>query len=280
MSIAAGAIGPRVSSWIHRHPAVTQVTYVVSGQLLIWMKEEDGGKPYSLRIRPGQAVVSQPGTLFQLCNEGDEPAQVLYIVSPSYVFEMDGDTVVYDDAILVARTWDEFERAGGDLPGLRVDAYQARAERAESERRIAASKGIPQEPLENEDIRRLPESYDYLAPDGSEIRLLVEGGNGGFAHCVLPAGRTSAPVRHRTVEELWYVLGGEGQVWRGLDDAGRVDLVREGDSLRIPVGTAFQFRAGEKADLRLLLATMPTWPGPQEAVDTQGEWTPNSDPRK
>src|SRR5260221_2729912 len=57
--------------------------------------------------------------------------------------------------------------------------------------------------------------YDYLAPDGSEIRLLPTYDNGGLADCRLSAGRVSSAVRHRTVKEIWYVLDGNGQIWRG-----------------------------------------------------------------
>ena len=58
---------------------------------------------------------------------------------------------------------------------------------------------------------------DYLAPDGSEIRLLPAMQGGGLCHCTLPAGMTSSPVAHRSVEELWYILEGQGEVWRKSD---------------------------------------------------------------
>ncbi|MEK6283898.1 MAG: hypothetical protein AABN95_26395 [Acidobacteriota bacterium] len=35
-------------------------------------------------------------------------------------------------------------------------------------------------------LKTLPEQYDYLAPDGSEIRLLPDVSGGGLAHCRLP----------------------------------------------------------------------------------------------
>jgi mannose-6-phosphate isomerase-like protein (cupin superfamily) len=59
----------------------------------------------------------------------------------------------------------------------------------------------------------LKENADYLAPDGSEIRLLPTMRGGGFCHCTLPAGKTSSPVTHRHVEEIWYVLRRAGEVW-------------------------------------------------------------------
>jgi mannose-6-phosphate isomerase-like protein (cupin superfamily) len=199
---------------------------------------------------------------------------VLYIVSPSYVFEMDNTKrIVHDDAIMVAETWEELAENGYDMPALKITSYEARARRAEAERRLALLKGHGPEPLPSEEVRSLKDEYDYCAPDGSEIRLLVSGEHGGLAHCVLPAGNVSKPVRHRTVEELWYVLEGTGEIWRGRDNETRVDAVRGGDSIRIPVGTEFQFRAAQASDLKLLLTTMPPWPGPQEAVPARGGFT-------
>ena len=61
---------------------------------------------------------------------------------------------------------------------------------------------------------RLKSAYDYLAPDKSEIRLLCQGRTAGLCHCTLPAGQVSTAVRHRKVEECWYVLEGKGQIWR------------------------------------------------------------------
>ena len=59
---------------------------------------------------------------------------------------------------------------------------------------------------------------DVIAPDGSEIRLLINGHHSAvtasMVEVTLLAGQTSKPVWHRNVEEIWYVLDGIGQVWR------------------------------------------------------------------
>ncbi len=52
------------------------------------------------------------------------------------------------------------------------------------------------------EIKQLSDKYDYLAPDGSEIRLLAKVNAGGFCHCTLPADKTSSAVKHKTVEEI------------------------------------------------------------------------------
>jgi mannose-6-phosphate isomerase-like protein (cupin superfamily) len=119
-------------------------------------------------------------------------------------------------------------------------------------------------------IVTLKENLDYPAPDTSEIRCLVIGDRGGFAHCVLPAGAVSVAVKHRSVEEIWFVLEGRGEIWRGIGSEGRIDPLAAGDSLRIPPDTAFQFRAAKEADLKILIATMPPWPGRQEAIPATG----------
>lgn len=127
------------------------------------------------------------------------------------------------------------------------------------------------ERLASDSICSLAERHDYVAPDGSEIRNLIRGSNGILAHCVLPAGQISAAVRHQTVEELWYVLEGSGAIWRARDgEPARTDPLKPGDSARIAAGTAFQFRADSQTSLKLLLTTMPPWPGPHEAVPTNG----------
>lgn len=271
MSIASGRIGPRVHASVHVHPVVTQVTYVVSGELSVRMKDASAAEPYDLALQRGEAVVVEPRTLFQLRNDSDAAAEVLYLVSPSYVFELERGAVRYDDAIVVAETWEALAAKQYDVPALQMTAYEAAARRAEALRRLARDRGPSPRPLAAEAVQSLKADYDYLAPDASEIRLLVTGEHGGLAHCVLPAGKTSTAVQHRTVEELWYVLEGAGEVWRGREgEPPRRDAIQAGDSLRIPVGTAFQFRAAPAGNLKMLIVTMPPWPGPQEAVPATG----------
>jgi mannose-6-phosphate isomerase-like protein (cupin superfamily) len=115
---------------------------------------------------------------------------------------------------------------------------------------------------------------DAIAPDGSEIYLRVGAPQGATRASLcgvrLPAGAVSRPVRHRTVEEIWYVLEGDGDVWRCAAGA-EADPVamRPGDALVIPTGWRFQFRAGPRGPLRFLCYTAPPWPGPEEAVPAE-----------
>jgi mannose-6-phosphate isomerase-like protein (cupin superfamily) len=116
-SVAGGDIGPGITSKIHVHPIVTQVTWVVSGAITIKMKDSDHNEPYLLKLQPQQAVLTQPRTFFQLINEGKENARVLYIVSPAYLFEIDAKgKVVYDDAISLDQTWEELAMMHWTIP--------------------------------------------------------------------------------------------------------------------------------------------------------------------
>jgi mannose-6-phosphate isomerase-like protein (cupin superfamily) len=123
--------------------------------------------------------------------------------------------------------------------------------------------------------RLLPEAPDDVAPDGSEVRLLSGGTRGGMAHFRLAAGQVARAVAHRTVEEIWYVIEGRGQMWRQLPGYPEETVqLRPGLSLSIPVGTAFQFRADAGAPLAAIGVTMPPWPGTGEAETRDGIWPP------
>lgn len=118
---------------------------------------------------------------------------------------------------------------------------------------------------------------NYLAPDGSEIRLLPTMKGGGLCHCTLPVGKTSSPVAHRQVEEIWYVVSGEGDIWRKSSSTEETVHVVGGSSLTIPPRTAFQFRNTGDSPLCILIVTMPPWLGPQEAEKVEGVWPATSD---
>jgi mannose-6-phosphate isomerase-like protein (cupin superfamily) len=120
----------------------------------------------------------------------------------------------------------------------------------------------------------LPAGYDVLAPDGSEVRVLLSVAGGSMAHFRLPAGEVSRAVRHRSVAEIWYVLSGQGEMWRSLDGEESVTALMPGLCLTIPGGTRFQFRASAEGPLDALAVTMPPWPGDDEAVFVAGKWEP------
>jgi mannose-6-phosphate isomerase-like protein (cupin superfamily) len=120
---------------------------------------------------------------------------------------------------------------------------------------------------------RLGPEPDATAPDGTLVRLLPALAGGSLAHFELPAGAVSHAVTHRTVEEIWYFLGGRGQMWRRFGAEESLIEVEAGVSLTVPLGAAFQFRASGEAPLTFLAITMPPWPGAEEAERVEGRWT-------
>ena len=113
---------------------------------------------------------------------------------------------------------------------------------------------------------------DVIAPDGCEVRILAQTGRGSMAHFSLGPGQIARAVVHRTVEEIWYFLEGEGRMWRCLDDDEEITPVRPGVSLTIPTGVRFQLRNDGATPVAAVAITMPPWPGEQEAVIVEGRW--------
>ena len=108
---------------------------------------------------------------------------------------------------------------------------------------------------------RAAEAAEVTAPDGSAVRpLCVLPGAASFAQFELAPGQVSKAVSHATVQEIWYVAAGGGQMWRSQDGRGEITPLDAGVCLTIPLGTAFQFRAGQDG-LRVVAATIPPWPG-------------------
>ena len=105
--------------------------------------------------------------------------------------------------------------------------------------------------------------------------MLSSGSRVSMILCTLPPGAVTRPVRHRTVEELWYCVRGRGRLWRSLDGREETVSLEQGVSTSIPTGAAFQFRCdGDDEPLEIVIVTMPPWPGDDEAVPVEGRWAP------
>jgi mannose-6-phosphate isomerase-like protein (cupin superfamily) len=113
---------------------------------------------------------------------------------------------------------------------------------------------------------------DVIAPDGCEVRSLAQTPRGSMAHFTLGPGQTSRAVSHRTVEELWYFVAGNGRIWLRQGDAEEIVEVAPGVSLSIPLGTHFQLRNDGAEPLAAVAVTMPPWPGEDEALFVEGKW--------
>lgn len=111
-SLAAGTLLPGVASKIQVLPFVTQVTFVLCGTLTVRLKVPADAAPCTMTVQPRQTVLSEAGSFFQLINAGDDLCEVLYIVSPAYLFVREGERIVYDDAVVLDEDWDDLEAAG------------------------------------------------------------------------------------------------------------------------------------------------------------------------
>jgi mannose-6-phosphate isomerase-like protein (cupin superfamily) len=124
------------------------------------------------------------------------------------------------------------------------------------------------------ETKRLPVNRDAIAPDGSDVRILLGLRGGGMAHFELSPDQTSTAVTHKTVEEIWFFLSGRGEMWRRTGGYEEVVPVEEGVCLTIPLGTHFQFRSFGDEPLAAIGVTMPPWPGEGEAMLVEGKWKP------
>ena len=122
--------------------------------------------------------------------------------------------------------------------------------------------------------QQLPTERTLTAPDGSDVRVLLALSGGGMAHFELGAGQVSSAMTHRTIEEIWFVVSGSGEMWRKQGEREETVQLAPGVGLTIPLGTHFQFRASRTEALSAVAVTMPPWPGPNEAIAVAGPWQP------
>lgn len=213
----------------------TEFFFILEGEGRLWRRL--GKEEEVIGLRPGRCVSMPPGVHFQTqCTK--PPLSFLVIVAPRWN----------------QADWHEAPEGYWDPAGMEI------------RRRPLVG------PITAWQRQDLPARPDYLAPDTSEIRLLLECPAGGVAHCSLPGSATSSAVRHRTVDEIWYVLGGEGEMC--LAEQGKEEVVplRKDTCVVLPVGVAFQFRSRGSGALDILIGTFPRWPGPEEAIPVAGHW--------
>lgn len=120
----------------------------------------------------------------------------------------------------------------------------------------------------------LPPVADAKSPAGADIRFIMDGATGNMIHSTVPPGQINKATVHKTVSEFWYILEGEGEIWRREGSDERVTKLSQGVSIDIPVGTAFQYRNVGKQALKFICISMPPWPGDHEASHLEGAWQP------
>jgi mannose-6-phosphate isomerase-like protein (cupin superfamily) len=124
----------------------------------------------------------------------------------------------------------------------------------------------------------LQDASEVVAPDGSAVRPLCRITDAGsFAHFQLEPGEVAKAISHATVQEIWYVVAGAGEMSRRQNGHEHTVTLQPGVCLTIPLGTVFQFRAAEgDHPLEIVAATMPPWPvsSNDEARPESGPWRP------
>ena len=92
-------------------------------------------------------------------------------------------------------------------------------------------------------------------------------------HSTVKPGQINQATVHKTVDEIWFVLEGRGEIWRRQDGVEQLVELVAGMAIDIPAGTAFQYRNTGEHPLKFICVTMPPWPGADEAVYVDGIWT-------
>jgi mannose-6-phosphate isomerase-like protein (cupin superfamily) len=117
------------------------------------------------------------------------------------------------------------------------------------------------------------------SPLGSHIRFIMDGTHGNMIHSTVPPGMVGRAARFQTIDEFWFILSGEGEIWRrAADGSESVTQLIPGVSIDIALGTSFQYRCTGAEPLVFTCTAMPSWPGDDEAVLIDGPWLAHVEP--
>ena len=121
----------------------------------------------------------------------------------------------------------------------------------------------------------LPEKPDAKSPAGAEIRFIMDGETGNMIHSTVPPHQINKATVHKTVTEFWYILEGQGEIWRDNGSESSVTQLNPSTSINIQPGTSFQYRNISDDELKFICIAMPPWPGDAEATYIDGIWQPS-----
>ena len=120
-----------------------------------------------------------------------------------------------------------------------------------------------------------------LAPSGdTEIRLLPSLPRGELTHARCQAGAISKPGVVEGVTEAFYVLQGNGEIWRGDDAGDEVVDLRPGRAVLIPPAVGYQYRAARSGPVVFIVAVMPRWSPAHWRELEEGYWDDGGEPRR
>jgi mannose-6-phosphate isomerase-like protein (cupin superfamily) len=94
MSLAEGHIPPGEFS-VHAHRSLEQITYVLSGRVVVVMGNPETGETDEYVCTAGDAVGTPPLVTLSFRNHGPEAARVLFICAPPYPPD-DSDTLLVE----------------------------------------------------------------------------------------------------------------------------------------------------------------------------------------
>ncbi len=122
-------------------------------------------------------------------------------------------------------------------------------------------------------VVNLPKHYQTLAPDGSQVRLLVRNTKASMAEFTLTPEAISRAIHQKVVHEFWYFLSGTGQVWVKYKGKAKIYSVHTGTSLALPNNVYFQFKnTSKKNNLAFVDVVIPPWPKKVVTTYTKGPW--------
>jgi len=109
-------------------------------------------------------------------------------------------------------------------------------------------------------VNQIAEQPPFTTADGSTIRSLLDTTNApvkkqSLAEATLPAGGYTERHYHRSSEEFYFILEGEGT----MEIEGELRKVQPGDAILIPAGSRHQITADSGAGLRLLCCCAPPY---------------------
>ncbi len=113
VSLSTVRLAPGSHSWVYAYASSNQLVLVLSGRLFVQMRCS-GESPHRVEIGARELAACEAGTLFQLRNEGAEPAEALVIVSPCA--REPASASEGDELVLVARAWEDLPGAEGATP--------------------------------------------------------------------------------------------------------------------------------------------------------------------
>ena len=120
----------------------------------------------------------------------------------------------------------------------------------------------------------LPKFPDAKSPAGADIRFLINSETGNMIHSTISPYQVNKATVHTAVNEFWYILEGNGEIWRDDGFESCITELIPGIAINIPTGTAFQYRNVSNVDLKFICVAMPPWPGDSEATFVEGKWQP------